>query len=178
MLNGEEQARSVVLNRMLVGDLTAAEAAAALGRSVRQVRRMLAAYRKEGAAALAHGNRGCTPTHALDPALRARVVELARTVYAGLNDTHLSEVLGEQEGIALSRASVRRIRLAAGLARPRQRRPPRPSAAAGAQGPGRDAAPARRQQPRLVGGARTAAGLGGGHRRRHRDGPGGGVPRA
>jgi len=124
MLNGEEQARSVVLNRMLVGDLTAAEAAAALGRSVRQVRRMLAAYRKEGAAALAHGNRGCTPPHALDPALRARVVELARTVYAGLNDTHLSEVLGEQEGIALSRASVRRIRLAAGLARPRQRRPP------------------------------------------------------
>jgi hypothetical protein len=39
----------VVLNRELVGDLTAAEAAA-LERQVRQVRRMVAAYRKEGAA--------------------------------------------------------------------------------------------------------------------------------
>jgi hypothetical protein len=43
VLNGTEQQRLVVLNRVLVGDLTGAEAAAALGRSVRQVRRMLAA---------------------------------------------------------------------------------------------------------------------------------------
>ena len=56
LLCGAEQQRLVVLNRMLVGDLTAAEAAAVLGRSVRQVRRMLAAYRKEGAAALVHGD--------------------------------------------------------------------------------------------------------------------------
>jgi transposase len=109
---------------MLMGDLTGAEAAAALGLSVRQVRRMLAAYRKEGAAALAHGNRGRTPTNVLDPELRARVVALARTTYAGLNDTHLAEVLAEREGIRLSRSSVRRLRMAAGLERPRQRRPP------------------------------------------------------
>ena len=67
-LTGTEQQRLVVLNRVLVGDLTAAEAAAALGRSVRQVRRMLAAYRKEGAAALAHGNRGRTPAMPWTPA--------------------------------------------------------------------------------------------------------------
>jgi transposase len=123
-LSGTEQQRLVVLNRMLMGDLTGAEAAAALGLSVRQVRRMLAAYRKEGAAALAHGNRGRTPTNVLDPVLCARVVALARTTYAGLNDTHLAEVLGEREGIGLSRSSVRRLRVAAGLERPRQRRPP------------------------------------------------------
>ena len=123
ILTGTEQQRLVVLNRVLTGDLTGAEAAAALGLSVRQVRRMLAAYRKEGAAALAHGNRGRTPTTALDPALCARVVALAQTTYAGLNDTHLSEVLAEEEGIVLSRSSVRRLRVGAGLARPRQRRP-------------------------------------------------------
>jgi transposase len=123
-LSGAEQVRSVVLNRVLVGDLTAADAAAALGRSVRQVRRLLAAYRKEGAAALAHGNRGRTPAHALDPALEARVIVLARTTYAGCNDTHLSELLAEREGIAVSRHTVRRVRIAAGLARPRARRPP------------------------------------------------------
>src|SRR3954454_10273848 len=124
VLNGTEQQRVVVLNRMLMGDLTGAEAAAALGLSVRHVRRMLAAYRKEGAAALVHGNRGRTPTTALDPAVCARVVALARTTYAGLNDTHLAEVLGEEEGIVLSRSSVRRLRVGGGLARPRQRPPP------------------------------------------------------
>jgi transposase len=123
ILNGAEQQRLVVLNRVLVGDLTAAEAATALERSVRQVRRMLAAYRKEGAAALAHGNRGRTPAHALEDTVAQQVVQLARTRYQGVNDTHLSELLAE-EGIVLSRSSVRRLRLAAGLARPRQRRPP------------------------------------------------------
>ena len=43
LLTGTEQQRLVMLNRMLVGDLTGVEAAAALGLSVRQVRRMLAA---------------------------------------------------------------------------------------------------------------------------------------
>src|SRR5687768_3403457 len=124
VLNGREQQRLVVLNRMLVGDLTAATAAEALGLSVRQVRRMLAAYRKEGAAALVHGNRGRTPAHALEESLCQQVVDLARTTYPGLNDSHLSEVLAEQEGLALSRSSVRRLRMAAGLARPRRRRPP------------------------------------------------------
>jgi transposase len=124
ILSGMEQQRLVVLNRVLMGDLTAAEAAAALGLSVRHVRRILAAYRKEGAAALAHGNRGRTPAHALDPMLGQRVIALAQTRYRGLNDTHLSEMLAEEEGIILSRSAVRRLRLAAGLARPRQRRPP------------------------------------------------------
>jgi transposase len=109
---------------MLVGDLTGADAAAALGLSLRQVRRILAAYRKEGAAALAHGNRGRTPVHALAPALGRRVVEMAGTRYAGVNDTHLAEVLAEEEGIVLSRSTVRRLRIAAGLERPRRRRSP------------------------------------------------------
>ena len=108
VLNGTEQQRLVVMNRLLVGDLTGAEAAAALGLSVRQVRRILAAYRKEGAAALAHGNRGRVPAHAFDAALEQRVVELARTTYAGCNDTHLSELLAEREGLHVSRHTVRR----------------------------------------------------------------------
>ena len=124
ILNGAEQQRLVVMNRMLVGDLTAADAAAALELSGRQVRRMLAAYRKEGAAALAHGNRGRSPAHALDAALAERVLTLARSTYAGCNDTHLSELLAEREGISVSRHVVRRLRQAAGLARPRSRRPP------------------------------------------------------
>jgi transposase len=124
LLTGAEQQRLVVVNRVLLGDLTAREGATALGLSVRHLRRILAAYRKEGAAALAHGNRGRTPIHALDPSLGQRVIALAQTTYGGLNDTHLTEVLAEEEGIVLSRSTVRRLRVAAGLGSPRQRRPP------------------------------------------------------
>jgi hypothetical protein len=126
-LTGAEPQRLVVLNRVLMGDLTAREGAAALALSVRHLRRILAADRKEGAAALAHGNRGRTPAHALDPSLGQHVMALAQTTYGGLNvnDTHLSEVLAEEAGITLSRSTVRRLRLAAGMGSPRQRRPPR-----------------------------------------------------
>lgn len=42
ILNGTEQRTLVVLNQTLTGVLTAARAATALGRSVRQVRRLVA----------------------------------------------------------------------------------------------------------------------------------------
>ena len=62
-LNTHEQKRLMILNRLIVGHLTAAEAAEVLDLSERQVRRLRAAYRKEGAAVLAHGNRGRQPSH-------------------------------------------------------------------------------------------------------------------
>jgi transposase len=64
-LNSREQQRLMVLNQVLGGVLTGEEAAALMGVSVRQMRRLMAAYRKEGAAALSHGNRERRPAHAL-----------------------------------------------------------------------------------------------------------------
>jgi hypothetical protein len=67
-MNRAEQRRLLVLNHLEAGALVNAEAAELLGVSIRQVRRLRAAYRERGAAALAHGNRGRRPAHALDPA--------------------------------------------------------------------------------------------------------------
>ncbi len=114
----------MTIGRLDRGDLTAAAAAAQLGCSVRQVRRILAAYRKEGAASIPHGNRGRQPAHTLDPAVRQRVAKLVRTTYAGVNDSHLRDLLEEREGLVLSRASVQRLRQAADASSPRQRRLP------------------------------------------------------
>jgi Homeodomain-like domain len=58
-LNTQEQKRVMVLPRLLVGQLTAAEAAVLLSLSERQVRRLYAAYRKEGAAPQALAARPC-----------------------------------------------------------------------------------------------------------------------
>jgi len=85
----------------------------------------LAAYRKEGAAALAHGNRGRKPCNALEDSLKVKVVELARSTYAGFNTQHFTEFLAELEGIFLSRSSVRNILLESGIRSPRKRRPPK-----------------------------------------------------
>ena len=92
--------------------------------SERHVRRLIAAYRELGAGALAHGNRSRRPHNAVPEAVAAAVVRLAATRYPGANHTHLTELLEEQEGLALSRPTVRRILTRAGMPSPRRRRPP------------------------------------------------------
>jgi len=124
-LNRKEQRRLVVLNQVEVGRMRGREAAEVLTLSMRHVRRLLAAYRKEGAQALAHGNRGRRPRNALDEGLKEEVVELARSTYAGCNTQHFTELLAEWEGINLSRSSVRLILLGAGIRSPRKRRAPK-----------------------------------------------------
>src|ERR1700730_10324347 len=125
MMNGKEQKRAMILTGVVEGRLTAGEAAELMSLSGRQERRLRQAFVRDGPAALVHGNRGRRPAHALAAEVRCRVVALAERVYAGCNDQHLTELLAEREGIALSRASVRRIRRAAGLRSPQRRRAPR-----------------------------------------------------
>jgi len=124
-LTQQEQGRLQTLNLVLEGRMGVAEAAHVLGLSERHAWRILAAYRGEGVAALAHGNRGCRPANATSEETRQRVITLARTQYAGLNHTHLTEMLEERETLTLSRSTVRNILVGAGLASPRHRRPPR-----------------------------------------------------
>jgi len=115
----------MVLNKVERGEIVGREGARLLGVSLRHVRRLLAAYRREGAAAVAHGNRGRRPHHALEEGVKRRVLELARGRYTGCNTQHFTELLAEREGIALSRSSVRRVLLDGGIGGPRKRRAPR-----------------------------------------------------
>ncbi len=125
-LTTEEQRRGRILAHLVAGDLTIEEAATWLGVSVRQAWRLRARFLAEGPAALAHGNRGRASPRRIERALRARVVELATSDdYRGANDSHLTELLAEREGIVLSRPSVRRILRDAGVPSARPRRAPR-----------------------------------------------------
>ena len=73
-------------------------AAELMGVSERHAWRLLAAYRKEGASAIAHDNRGRKPSTTTDTGTQQRIRELAEGPYAGLNHTHLTEMLLEREG--------------------------------------------------------------------------------
>lgn len=124
-LTQEEQARLMTLNLVLEGGLGVTEAASILGMSERHTFRVLAAYRREGAVALTHGNRGREPVNRTSETICQQVITLARTRYAGFNHTHLTELLGEREGVVLARSTVRGILLEAGIPSPKRRRPPR-----------------------------------------------------
>ena len=121
-MNQQEQARIKVLNSVLEHHLPIAQAAEIMGISERHTKRLLAAYRRDGPAAVAHGNRGRRPHNAVPEAAAAAVVKLASNGYAGANHTHLTELLRERESIDLSRPTVRRILTKAGIGSPRSRR--------------------------------------------------------
>ena len=121
-LNSKEQKRLMVLNELEKGQITIAQAAKVLDLSDRQIKRIRAAYRKEGAQALAHGNRGRKPAHALAPELAQQLVDLALHKYHDFNFQHFTEALLEHEGIALSRSTVRRVLHANGFTSPKTRR--------------------------------------------------------
>ena len=111
-----------MLNSVLEYQLPIAQAAEIMGVSERHTKRLLAGYRKDGPAALAHGNRGRKPHNAVPETAAAAVVKLASNGYAGANHSHFTELLREREGIDLSRPTVRRILVKAGISSPRSRR--------------------------------------------------------
>jgi transposase len=121
----KEQKRLLVLNEVVAGRMTGREGAEMLGLTLRHTRRLLAAYRQEGAAALAHGNRGRRPVNKLKSVWAAEIMRLAKAEYHDYNDSHFTEELAERHQIQVSRSTVRRLRRQAGLASPRKRRTPR-----------------------------------------------------
>ena len=121
-LNAKEQQRTEVVGRWLAGILTTRDAVLLLGCSERTAWRLRAAMLRDGAAGLAHGNRARPSARRLPDELADRIIELATTTYRGFNDSHLAEMLAEEEGIGVGRSSLRRLLRSRGIASPRTRR--------------------------------------------------------
>lgn len=123
-LSSRDQRRALVLSRFMSGELGRAEAARLLGLSERSVSRLRSRLESDGPAALVHGNRGRASPRRLPDETRARILTLAETTYADVNDTHLAELLAEHEGISISRVALRRLLRAVGRPARRRRRVP------------------------------------------------------
>ena len=125
-LDARAQQRLAVMSHVLAGELSPAEAAAYLHLSSRQLRRLVKAYRHDGATALIHGNSGRAPVNRLAGDKRVKLAELAATTFAGFNPVHLAETLAEEQPeLAVSPRTLRRVLAEAGIAPVRTRRPPR-----------------------------------------------------
>ena len=123
-MSRKEVPRAGLIKAALAGKVTNQEGARALHLSVRQFKRLKARFRREGARGLVHRRRGQPSPRRCPAAVRAEVVKRMTTTYAGFNDVHLTEKLQELHALRVSRATVRRIRLALGRASPRRRRAP------------------------------------------------------
>ena len=84
-LNQREQTRLEILNRVLPGWVRKDEAVPLLGGSERHAWRLLAAYRRDGAAGLAHANRGHMPSNVTPGGIRQQVIALAQERYHAIN---------------------------------------------------------------------------------------------
>ena len=115
--------RIVVIENAVAGRVSVREAAGALSRSERQVKRLKREFDRADPSWVLQGSQGRAPANRTPEQLRRRIVKLARDKYAGFNDTHLCEKLAREETIAVSRSTLRRILRAAGLRSPQKRRP-------------------------------------------------------
>jgi transposase len=99
------------------------DGAGKMGISYRQAKRIWKRVRGKGAQGLLHGNVGRSPQNRIPDQVKKRVLELSSQKYGAFNDQHFWEHLLEQEGIALGRETIRKIRREAGIEAKRKRRP-------------------------------------------------------
>lgn len=95
--------------------LSQMKASELLGISDRHFRRLLKAYREQGAAALASKKAGKPSNNRIKPAIRAKVVELLKTRYVDCGPTFAYYKLKTVEGITLSKETTRKIMVEEGL---------------------------------------------------------------
>ena len=121
-MSRSERERSHVVRLLIAKKLTQRKAGEQLGICVRQVKRLLRAYRGQGVAGLCSRKRGRPSPRRLFEEKRAQIVELLRGKYADFGPTLAAEKLGELDGIEMSRESVRRPQTALGLWKPKRRK--------------------------------------------------------
>src|SRR5260370_34776997 len=124
-MSRKEVPRAGLLKAALVGRITNAQGAGALGLSVRQFRRLKRRFREGGARGLLHALRGRPGNRQLAAQARSQIATVVTTPYAGFNDVHLTEKLREVHALAVIRPSVRPLRRALGRPAKRRRRAPR-----------------------------------------------------
>jgi transposase len=124
-MSHEELDRFGVITRVQERRLTQAEAARMLGLGVRQVQRLCAAVRQDGADGLVSRKRGRPSAKRFAESYRRAIVTLITEHYSDFGPTLASEKLAERHGIGVSNETVRKLMIEAGLWRIRAQRQPR-----------------------------------------------------
>ena len=114
-MSKEELSRLEVMERLQEKRMGQRAAGEILGVSVRQVKRLLRAYRCEGVAGLVSKQRGQPSHHQLDAETVQAALDLLKGRYADFGPTLAHEKLVEREGLQLCLGSVRKIMIEEGI---------------------------------------------------------------
>jgi transposase len=115
-MSSKELARKTEVERVLDHRITQREAASKLGVSERQIRRILQRYRQEGDGGLVSRKRGKPSNRRTDTEVREAVRRFIKDpIMKGFGPTLMAEKLAMQQGICLSKETVRRMMIEAGV---------------------------------------------------------------
>jgi len=114
-MSTKELNRLEVIQRLSRKQMSQEEAGRILCLSVRQIKRLLKAYRKQGAAGLVSKHRGQKGHNRLSEEVKKRALNLLKTKYRGFGPTLAHEKLVEKEKLKLSDESVRQLMIAEDL---------------------------------------------------------------
>ena len=121
-----ERDRLVALNKADKKLITQKQAAQQIGLSERQVRRLLAKLRSQGDRAVIHAARGRASNRKISAKVEKRAAAiLSKPLYADFGPTLAAEYLQQRHGIHVGRETLRGWMAAAGLWKPRRRKPGR-----------------------------------------------------
>jgi transposase len=114
-MSAKELSRLEVMQRLSRKQMSQKEAGTILSLSVRQIKRLLKAYRHKGAAGLVSKHRGRKGNNRLSEEVKKRALNLLKTKYRGFGPTLAHEKLVEKEKLKLSDESVRQLMIAEDL---------------------------------------------------------------
>src|SRR5881628_2522891 len=117
--------RLQIMTQLAERRLTRRRAAALLGLSERQVRRLYRVFRRDGAKGLASRRRGRPSNRRLAQTVREQALTLVRERYADFGPTFAHQKLTEENALTLSVETLRAWMIAAGLWVARTQRAPR-----------------------------------------------------
>jgi len=121
-MSTKELSRLEVIQRLEEKRMIQKEAAEVLGVSVRQVKRLVRAYRREGAKGLVSKRRGKPSNNRLSEETKQKALDLLKSKYVGFRPTLAHEKLVELEGLRISDESVRQLMIEEGLWKPKKAR--------------------------------------------------------
>ena len=121
-MSAKERDRLKVLHEVRQGHLTQRGAAEQLGITDRWVRKLLVRVQEEGDRGIVHRLRGQESNRRLGESLRRRVVKLVQAKYRDFGPTLACEYLAKQDGVEVSKETLRQWLIEAGLRRGKRRK--------------------------------------------------------
>lgn len=121
-MSASERDRASLVRRHVEEGLGQREASERLGIGVRQFKRLVRDWRREGDAGLMSRQRGRPSNNRLAADRRAEITALLRGKYQGFGPTLAAEKLASVERITVSAETLRQMQIGLGLWRPKKRR--------------------------------------------------------